>query len=84
MNTIYHLYLKIPQNNNGEYLQGKRDLFACVVALKRLLSKNDYKRMSKELFRAIGTLDKKLQLLTYDEVLTEMGFPPNWRELNTY
>lgn len=83
MSTKYHMDLKIPQNDNGEYLQGKRDLFACVIALKRLLSNNDYKRMSKELFRAIRTLNKKLQLLTQEEVLAEMGFPPNWRELNS-
>jgi abortive infection bacteriophage resistance protein len=80
--TSYHKNLKIPQNSNGEYLQGKRDLFACVIALKRLLSNSDYKRMSKELYRALRTLDKNLQLLTLEEVLAEMGFPPNRRNLN--
>ena len=33
--------------------------------------------MSKEIYRAIGTLDKKLSLLTMDEILNEMGFPQN-------
>lgn len=82
MSTKFHKGLKISQNDTGEYSQGKRDLFACVIALKRLLSNNDYKRMSKELFRAIRTLNKKLHLLTQEEILNEMGFPPNWRELN--
>lgn len=82
MSTKYHTALKIPQNNNGEYLQGKRDLFACVIALKRLLSNDDYIRMSKELFHAIEALEKNLQLLTQKEVLTEMEFPSNWREMN--
>ena len=60
-------------------MKGKRDLFACLIALKRLLSNNDFKRMSKELYRAIGTLDKKLCLLSRDQILNEMGFPDNWR-----
>ncbi len=80
--TSYHSKLKIKQNDAGEYLQGKRDLFACVLALKQVLSNNDFKRMSKELFRAIGTLDKKLCVLTRAEVLNEMGFPENWRDIN--
>lgn len=81
--TMYHQQLGIPQNEHGEYLKGKRDLFACLIALKSLLSNNDYKRMSKEIYRAIGTLDKKLQLLTRNEILDEMGFPQNWRILNS-
>ena len=81
--TMYHQQLGIPQNEHGEYLKGKRDLFACLIALKSLLSNNDYKRMSKEIYPAIGTLDKKLQLLTRNEILDEMGFPQNWRILNS-
>ncbi|RGJ21333.1 Abi family protein [Coprococcus comes] len=81
--TTYHSALNIRQNSNGEYVQGKRDLFAGMIALKRLLSHNDYKRMSKEIYRAIGTLEKKLNVLTIDEILNEMGFPANWRELNS-
>ena len=81
-NTSYHQQLGIVQNENGEYLKGKRDLFACLIALKSLLSNNDFKRMSKEIYRAIGTLDKKLHILPRSEVLGEMGFPQNWRDLN--
>lgn len=80
-NTIYHEKLSIPTNASGEYIQGKRDLFACLIALRRLLSNNDYKRMAKEIFRAIGTVEKKLTILTRDDILNEMGFPSNWRIL---
>lgn len=82
-NTSYHASLGIPANNSGEFTCGKRDLFACVIALKKLLSHNDYKRMAKEIFRAIGTLDKKLVVLTREDVLNEMGFPSNWRVLDS-
>ena len=50
--------------------------------IKKTFIYNDFKRMSKELYRAIGTLDKKLCLLSRDQILNEMGFPDNWRNLN--
>lgn len=81
INTDYHSKLNIAQNKDAEYLQGKRDLFACLISLKRLLSGNDYKRMDKELFNAIQIFDKKLHVLTKEEILCEMGFPPNWSDL---
>lgn len=82
INTQYHSALGIAQNDNGEFLQGKRDLFACLIALKRLLSNNDYRRMSKELSQALKTLNKKLKILSEKEILNEMGFPDNWKEMN--
>lgn len=84
MNKKYHSDLRIPTSSSGEYIYGKRDLFAGMIALKCVLSNNDYKRLSKEIYRAIGILDKKLHVLTREQVLAEMGFPENWRELNTY
>ena len=82
MNTSYHSILGIAQNNNGEFLKGKRDLFACLIALKRLLSGNDYRRMNKELSLALETLSKKLKILNEREILDEMGFPDNWEKMN--
>ena len=84
MNTKFHNLLNIPKSSNNEFIYGKRDLFACMIALKCLLSNNDYKRLSKEVYRAIGTLDKKLKILNKNEILSEMGFPENWRELNNH
>ena len=83
MNTKFHESLLITKNEKGEYILGKRDLFGCMIALKFLLSNNDFKRLSKEIFRAIGNLTQKLSLLTMDDILSEMGFPKNWRDLNT-
>lgn len=78
----YHKSLEISKNEKGEYSSGKRDLFACVIALKSLLSKNDFKRMSKEIYRAIRNLEKKLSTLSAQTLLEEMGFPQKWRDLN--
>lgn len=81
IDTPYHLKLSINKNSNGEYEYGKRDLFAAMIALRRLLSNNDYNSMSKEIYRAIGVLSRKLTVITKEDVLHEMGFPNNWRDL---
>lgn len=83
IDTPFHADLLIEKNEKNEYIQGKRDLFAALIALKRLLSNNDYKRLSKEIYRAFGNLRKKLIVLHQDDVLKEMGFPANWRNLNS-
>ncbi|MCL2865431.1 MAG: Abi family protein [Lachnospiraceae bacterium] len=81
LDTDYHVSLRIPTDKDGEYLYGKRDLFACLLALKQFLSKNDFRRMKRELFAAIKTLNKKLIILTEAEIRNEMGFPANWVDL---
>lgn len=83
IDTPYHSALSLIKNEKGEYIQGKRDLFAALIALRRLLSKNDYKRMSKEISIALKNLNGKLFILTKSDVLQEMGFPVNWTELSS-
>ena len=82
-NTSYHSSLNIQTNPSGEFLNGKRDLFACLIALKRLLPDTDFKKMSKEIFRAVRYLEDDLKVITKEDVLNKMGFPNNWRELNS-
>ena len=81
INTRYHSSLNIITDSNGEYSLGKRDLFAAMIVLKRLLSKNDYKRLSKDVNNSLKNLEKKLMILDIDLILKEMGFPRNWCDL---
>ena len=83
IDTPFHSQLGIPVNEKGEYTSGKRDLFAALIALRRLLSHNDFKRMSREISQAIEILEKKLLVLNRDDVLSEMGFPSNWKSLDS-
>lgn len=77
----WHTKLGIVRDMNGEYNSGKRDLFACMLALKSLLSNNDMKRMCSDISYALKTLDKKLTVLNCDIILTQMGFPSNWKRI---
>ncbi len=83
LDTPLHKALAIPQNDTGEYIQGKRDLFAALIALKRLLSNNDYNRLCKEISCSLTTLEKKLNLLSCKDILNIMGFPENWINLKS-
>ncbi len=78
--TIYHQLLHIPKEE-GEYIQGKNDLFALIIIMKQLLQQEDFKNMTCELENHIKNLDYNLHSITINEVLKRMGFPLNWKEL---
>lgn len=77
-NTDLHAHLCIPKINN-EYIYGKRDLFAVMIILKKLLPKNDYNTFIKMVSKNISDLTSKLKVLTEADILNSLGFPPNWR-----
>lgn len=78
-----HKEMGIPQNANGEYIYGKRNLFAAMILFNLLLSKQDFKKLLNNIKQAINSLNKHLQVLTKDEILDSMGFPSDWEALLT-
>lgn len=78
--TKFHKMLDIPIVH-GNYIYGKKDLFAAVIALKILLSHNDYNRLKRKLSNGINKISRQLSVLTIDEILSYMGFPQNWTNL---
>lgn len=78
--TPLHISMNLPIDSNGEYLLGKRDLFACVIALKRLLPKNLFKMFAKQIHHELNSLRTQLSVLSEADVLNAMGFPLTWYE----
>ena len=78
--TIYHKLLKIKKVDD-EYTQGKNDLFALIIMLKQLLTKDDFKNLVYELDHTIESLNYNLVSIKLSEVLNRMGFPDNWKDL---
>lgn len=78
IDTDIHANIGIPKTN-GEYAYGKRDLFAAMIILKRLLPKNDYNTFIKLINKYIFDLSTKLKILTETDILNSMGFPTDWR-----
>lgn len=82
--SYIHEKMKLKKGPGGEYSVGKRDLFAAMIALRKLLSHNDFRKLCGEIYIAIGALDKKLSVLKRSDILAEMGFPNNWRKVANY
>ena len=57
-NTKYHNELKIKQDEFGEYIKGKNDIFALIIILKQMLTKDEFMHMMDE-------INLKLQDLTW-------------------
>jgi abortive infection bacteriophage resistance protein len=82
-NTVLHQKLSIPQIGT-QYVSGKKDLFAVVVAFRYLLSKEDFVSFKRELVRQIEIYLKKSQRISETQLLDAMGFPENWKMITRY
>ena len=78
-----HMKLKIAQKGT-QYVNGKNDLFAVVIALKYMLSDSWYKEFVKELKALIDKYLKKHDSISEQELYEKMGFPENWRTITRY
>ncbi|MFR4028316.1 MAG: Abi family protein [Coprococcus sp.] len=78
IDTQYHAALNIPQNNT-EYAYGKRDMFATMIILKFLLSKNEYKSLLKRINKYLYDLCTHMSVLTEQDILDSLGFPSDWK-----
>ena len=81
--TLLHSKLGIPCKK-GLYQNGKKDLFAVVIALRYLISDNEFKVFRRNLALLIKDVLKKCPHLTEDQLLKEMGFPKNWAKITRY
>lgn len=79
--TPVHANLGIPMTLRHEYSYGKRDLFACLIVLKMMMSNRDFKQICNLIDQEITELDSQLNVLTIDDVLVVMGFPKDWKRI---
>ncbi|MEE1242319.1 MAG: Abi family protein [Frisingicoccus sp.] len=82
-NTILHHKLQLPRKK-GQYIIGKKDLFAVVIALRYLIPNNEFKIFRKNLAHLIKNVLKNCPHLTEEKLLKEMGFPKNWIKITRY
>lgn len=79
-NNIYHHKLNIPMYND-EYIYGINDLYSLVIMFKYMLSKDDFRLLIYELGYEVDTLDGKIDSVSLETILDEIGFPVNWRDI---
>lgn len=78
-----HQKMNIPINAGNNPICGKNDLFAIVIIFKIILSKKSFKTFFSALKKQIQILDKALNTISIDSVLSQMGFPSNWQDIKS-
>ena len=78
-----HSKLSIPQRGT-QFLQGKRDLFAVMLALRYLLPDKVFKNFKNTIVKLLHRFESDCTVLSEQELLKEMGFPQNWKDLTRY
>lgn len=82
-NMPMHQKLCIEQKGT-QYLCGKKDLFAMVIAFRYLLSKEDFLKFKKQLNRILKSYFKTNGSIAEDKILVAMGFPENWSKISSF
>ena len=78
-----HEKLSINRHNNN-YIIGKKDLFAVVIALRYLLEKDEFLQFKAQLRKLIHQLLKNCPHINQALLLDRMGFPENWESITRY
>ncbi len=78
--TKYHSILNIDKNIDG-YTNGKNDIFALIIILKRLLTDVDFKMMMNEINYELDRLSGKISSIKIEDVTERMGFPLNYKDI---
>ncbi len=79
--TTVHEKLHIKKKNGKEYIFGKHDLFAVVIALKYLTEEDEFREFINLLDLLVKNTLKECPHITEGQLLKEMGFPVNWAEI---
>lgn len=80
--TVYHAMLGI-EKTDGEYIYGKNDIFSLIIILRQFLNEVEMKNLVEEIDHALKNLEYNLRTIPITKVLDRMGFPPNWKDIET-
>lgn len=78
-----HRKLAIPKNGR-EYLYGKRDYFAVVLAFRYLLPHAEFLAFKSQLAKLLDKAIQQNRKIPMPELLEVMGMPPNWKKITAY
>jgi abortive infection bacteriophage resistance protein len=81
LDTRFHNLLDIPKVED-EYIYGKQDIFALIIILKQVLTKDDFKMMMNEIDYEMDWLSSKLKVIDIHKVFYRMGFPDNYKQIS--
>lgn len=79
--TKYHHYLQIDKTDD-HYNYGKNDLFAVIIIMKQMLSKDEFNDFLFQIGYEIDILDSSVKSVPTALILNKIGFPDNWRKIS--
>lgn len=79
-NLPLHKKLQIPFKN-GQYINGKHDLFAVFIALRYLIDYDDFIFLKTALTRLMKDILDKCPHINEEKLLNEMGFSKSWNKI---
>ena len=82
-NTTLHKKMGIPQKGS-QYLYGKHDMFALLIAFRYLLDKEEFKSLERELTRLLNSFSATTSVFQKNKLLQAMHFPSNWSNITRY
>lgn len=82
-NLPLHKRLNIPMQGT-QYLYGKRDFFAVLLAFRYLLPNKEFIEYKRHLSQLIHKAVTENHQISEAELLALMGFPHNWKKVTTY
>lgn len=73
------------RKNKGKkkyYVKGKSDVFAVVIALKYLLTQEEFHLLIDGINMQINQLRSNTKQITARQIESQMGFPEKWKEID--
>ena len=80
VDTKYHQLMDIPYDPSSGYAYGKYDLFALMIIFRILLSRLEFNKLIKSVENALKYLTSKTTILSYNDILSLLGFPIDWKD----
>lgn len=81
--TALHKKMRIPKKGT-QYLYGKHDMFALLIAFRYLLDKEEFNVLKKELIKLFNTFSTTTSATQKNKLLQAMHFPSNWLDITRY
>ena len=69
------------EKDDDEYKYGKNDLFALIIIMKEMLTKDEFNDVLYQIGYEIDILDGKIDTVPLNVILNKIGFPDNFREI---
>ena len=76
-----HYKLDIKKDEFEEYIYGKKDLYAVIIIMKRMLTNDEFKMLVNEIDYEINLLDGIINVIPLSKILNKIGFPDNFRDI---